>query len=366
MNIKIGEKIKELRKKHNITQDKFAEYLGVTSQAVSRWENENCYPDVDLFPAIANFFTITIDELFESDRTQKRQKELRQKIYQKNIHGYTEEAITLAREALKEFPNDYDIMDSLNNLLYCKDSTANKEEIISLSNRILEDSGREYLRYGVIQTMAYTYCNAGENLKAKEMADKCPSIWCSRESMMSRVTIGEEKIIYTMEEIASGCQLLTRAINSLAKQNYNFNGLKKEKQRIMIQEKVIQIYKIIFDDGNFGFYNNSIAHTYEEMAENYILLNEYDKSLECLEKAADYFISYEDCADDESKFTAILVSEITNPPGHFHNKPSNLTYDFINDRLLKKELYMPVRENERFKSVIEKLIPYAKAEQYVE
>ena len=364
MNIKIGEKIKELRKKHNVTQDKFAEYLGVTPQAVSRWENEDCYPDVDLFPAIANFFSITIDELFESDRTQKRQKELSHKIYKYYSGGYLDDAIALARKALKEFPNNYDIIDTLSHVLFMKDKVANKDEIISLSMRILDDSGREDLRYGVLQTMAFTYSDAGEHEKAKEIADKCPSIWCTRISLLSRVTKGEDKIKYTMEEIQEGCQYLTRAINSLARQDYDFGGIPKEKLKIMMYEKSLQIYNIIFDDGNLGFFNISAAQTYMEMAENYILLTEYEKAFECLEKASDYSISYEKCAGDESKFTAMLASKITNPPGHMHSKPSNLAYDIINDELLKKDVYSAIREDKRFKAIIDKLSSYAKAEQY--
>lgn len=56
MNIKTGEKIKFLRKKAGITQERFAEYLGITPQAVSRWESENCYPDIECLPGIADFF----------------------------------------------------------------------------------------------------------------------------------------------------------------------------------------------------------------------------------------------------------------------------------------------------------------------
>jgi DNA-binding transcriptional regulator YiaG len=47
MIIKIGEKIKELRKKADVTQERFAEYLGITAQAVSKWEVESGYPDIE-------------------------------------------------------------------------------------------------------------------------------------------------------------------------------------------------------------------------------------------------------------------------------------------------------------------------------
>lgn len=64
MDQKIGLQIAKLRKEQEITQTALAEYLSVSSQAVSRWENGISVPDICLLPQIAAFFSITIDELF--------------------------------------------------------------------------------------------------------------------------------------------------------------------------------------------------------------------------------------------------------------------------------------------------------------
>ena len=61
--IRIGEKIRLLRKKSDVTQDRLAEHLGVTPQAVSRWESGVCYPDMNYLPAIADYFSVTMDDL---------------------------------------------------------------------------------------------------------------------------------------------------------------------------------------------------------------------------------------------------------------------------------------------------------------
>ena len=73
MQIRLGEKIRELRKRNGRKQEDLARALGVTSQAVSRWEANGGYPDMEMIPAIANYFGITIDELFgyESDRASR-------------------------------------------------------------------------------------------------------------------------------------------------------------------------------------------------------------------------------------------------------------------------------------------------------
>ena len=64
MQITIGKNIKDLRKRDNRTQEDLAKALGVTNQAISRWESNGGYPDMELVPAIANYFHVSIDELF--------------------------------------------------------------------------------------------------------------------------------------------------------------------------------------------------------------------------------------------------------------------------------------------------------------
>jgi len=59
----LNKNISALRKKKGITQEELAERLGVTAQAVSKWENEISCPDIQLLPKIAELFDVSIDEL---------------------------------------------------------------------------------------------------------------------------------------------------------------------------------------------------------------------------------------------------------------------------------------------------------------
>ncbi len=62
--MEIGNQIKVLRAQRGITQEALAAQLGVTAQAVSKWENGAAAPDISLLPAISAYFGVTIDELF--------------------------------------------------------------------------------------------------------------------------------------------------------------------------------------------------------------------------------------------------------------------------------------------------------------
>ena len=70
----IGKKLYELRKQSGFTQDYVAEKLGVSAQAVSKWENDIACPDIMTLPNIANLYGITIDELFKNEEVQSNVK----------------------------------------------------------------------------------------------------------------------------------------------------------------------------------------------------------------------------------------------------------------------------------------------------
>ena len=65
--ISISEKIKDYRRKNYLSQEAFGRLVGVSAQAVSKWESETTMPDIMLLPVIADIFEISIDELFGKD-----------------------------------------------------------------------------------------------------------------------------------------------------------------------------------------------------------------------------------------------------------------------------------------------------------
>ena len=64
MDLNMGSVIKRLRTEHSVTQEELAAYLGISFQAVSKWETGTTMPDITLLPKLAAFFGVRIDELF--------------------------------------------------------------------------------------------------------------------------------------------------------------------------------------------------------------------------------------------------------------------------------------------------------------
>jgi transcriptional regulator with XRE-family HTH domain len=83
MKLNLGTTIRELRRKNDRTQEELAALLGVTAQAVSRWESGEGYPDIMLLSAIAAYFDVTIDDLLDVGAARKVEKF---KAYQAEVH----------------------------------------------------------------------------------------------------------------------------------------------------------------------------------------------------------------------------------------------------------------------------------------
>ena len=107
----IGIKIKELRKKKDMTQEKLAEYLHVSFQAVSKWETGAATPDLSLIVPLARLLDVTTDELFGiSNNVDERQEELL-KIWQETWNtGDTEKRYEIAKIAVSEYPGNFDYL----------------------------------------------------------------------------------------------------------------------------------------------------------------------------------------------------------------------------------------------------------------
>jgi len=69
----IGQFIAVLRKANGLTQQEVADRLNVSNKAVSRWERDECAPDISLLPAIAEMFGVTCDELLKGERSKSEE-----------------------------------------------------------------------------------------------------------------------------------------------------------------------------------------------------------------------------------------------------------------------------------------------------
>ena len=357
MILKIGEKIKELREKKNITQNKMAEYLGITEQAISRWENGGGYPDMEMIPAISNFLDISIDELFEADKKAERLAKIKQDIFSKFADGFIEETIELCRNALKEFPNDYELTYNLFQSLPWE-FDKNKDEIFELGERIMNDCDDYNIKIQTVSIMAEYYMMLG-NDKGEKLAETLPhlnfGINTSKERILSRILPDiNERVKRKKFMLLTLAGEVVNGIDELA------DSLPAD-EKIAVREKAVQVMNILFENGDYSAQNMALHRIYRKMTEDYLRSGEQEKALDCLEKSSEYCIAVEN--NTVFNHTSLLIRDLENNIFVYnHGSPSNISYSFIHDFLLKRDIYSPIRETDRFKAVIANLEQYAKSE----
>ena len=188
--LQLGEKIKSLRKQKNISQEVFANYLGVSFQAVSKWENGNTMPDVTMIPAIASFFGVSTDELFDFNRmeTEKQVEAICHEAYK---YRFTDGAKSekILREGLQRFPGN-DII--LNNLLYTMDYRERADEVITLCKTLIESTKDDSVKYDAARILAACYKENGHDQLVKPTLEIIPEIYFTKLELMATLLEGED------------------------------------------------------------------------------------------------------------------------------------------------------------------------------
>jgi len=107
MKLSVGENIRQLRRSINMTQEQLAEKLNTTYQSVSRWENGTTYPDIELLPAIARIFSVTVDSILgvQDDIKQKNFHDAVKRLKNALFSAEKDEADIVS--LLKEIHRDY-------------------------------------------------------------------------------------------------------------------------------------------------------------------------------------------------------------------------------------------------------------------
>ncbi|MBQ2972720.1 MAG: helix-turn-helix domain-containing protein [Clostridia bacterium] len=195
MELRIGKKIKTLRKKQKLTQEQLADKIGVSFQAVSKWENDIALPDITLIPVLASYFGVSTDEILSYDSFEK----------DREIEGYVCRAAEyretdpnkgweILQEGLKKYP-DNDIL--LNNLLYVMNYSENYgkhwDETLKLASKIIDKTDSDEIKYDALRFIAYSYKAKGDIPSAASALEQIPEIYFTKLSELAFILEGQPK-----------------------------------------------------------------------------------------------------------------------------------------------------------------------------
>ena len=346
MQLNLGTKIRELRRRDGRTQDNLAEALGVTAQAVSRWESGGSYPDMEMIPAIANYFHISIDELFgyHAEREEKIKTILENAtkvltkqgftLYQGSLSEDVEECIDMLRAASEEFPNEPKILLKLAQALYmwgwnkygAKGYTSDSsgiieddidynskniywQEAVRVYEKLLKSNPSSEERKIAIRGITPLYCRMGEYEKAKALANNQNALVICKEVLLPLATVGEEKARYQGERIMALLSNLRLAISEAVATRPAISSSEYGKQILLC---VIKLYETVFIDDRCGFWHWDIGHLYLTLAQ-YEMDNDgsMENVLHYFDKGFDHCKEYERIYNEgEYQYSAPLISAL--------------------------------------------------------
>jgi transcriptional regulator with XRE-family HTH domain len=289
MQLNLGTKIRQLRHRDGRTQETLAEVLGVTSQAVSRWESGGSYPDIEIMPAIANYFGVTIDELFgyQNDREAKIdtiiQKVAAFDIQHDTDDQWVEECLSLLRAGLAEFPTNERLLITLADTLweagwrrntggsfydtdgyihYSYDREKTNQhwaEARKICEYLLENATDHTIYSRAIAILIPLLRNYGETDKAIFYAKQMPGLQESQEYLLTEATDGKLGAEYIASFlIKTAKEFSEQLVNSIISNNKHFDS----DHPIHQITAAIALFDQICDDGNIECYHEFVSKLY--------------------------------------------------------------------------------------------------------
>ena len=241
MIIAIGRKIKELRIKKGLSQKELANYLGVSFQTISKWENDVAMPDVSLIPVIAYFFDVSTDELFDYERinTERRIEEICAEAASLRDDDPAR-AEEILRQGLKQYPANEII---LNNLLYTMRAPERNQEVVEICKSILKVTKLDDVKYDVLRILAETYHAMGEQALVKPTLEQIPEIYFSKVELAAKLLEGKDALEASMLQALLSRDDLLDMLSRAAELYHELGEEEKAEDYAALTKKVYALFE---------------------------------------------------------------------------------------------------------------------------
>lgn len=347
MEINIAGNLKRLRRERDFTQDELAGFLGVSFQAISKWERGDGYPDITFLPVLANFFGVTIDELVGMGEIRK--EECLGKVHaqwkENNANGKNAENILLMRKALKTYPNDYlSMVQLVTSLEKCKaapeETQKNRAEAIGLSERIIAHCPDAGIRNAVLFNICHSYWKSGDTEKAVKRARQLPTIYKTQENALVLFLKGEEKIKVGQRAVTAIVVSLFQQVSAMTDTGHYSAG-----EKITVLKKCCETADILLENNDVPAVLRCKVSAFLKLADIAWKQGNKDSAIGFLQSAAD------------NALKSIRLPQSSKPASLLANsmKTENVTTGNFRKlqmgKILSEQKYDPLRSDIRFKKI---------------
>ena len=330
----IGTNIYSLRKSKKLTQAQLAEKLGVSEQAVSKWENDISAPDVSLFPLIASFFSVSIDRLFDY-HLNSYAEEVQQIIRDSENSGELRRSIEIIENGLARYPNSPDLKSQLAHMLFMLylnlmplsneegcEGVPNEceraiERAVALCRDVADNCDEVSKADNALDILRNIYCELGDYQSALNAIEKI-----SPENYLSKIFGKAQVLAYKNDgEFAKFSE--RRLLESYLTMNLLFSLKHRtlmesgEYEKSLCWSSAHEKLASVFDDGCPGFFMPHSIWTIVGKAQAYKMLGDKENCLLQLKRVAELMTLMDpDAGADDyqiSRRNPMYFSSLTDP-----------------------------------------------------
>ena len=339
----ISESIRALRRARGLTQEALAEKLGLTSQAISKWESGATLPDVSMIVTLASIFEVSADVILgiSPDSQEREVKETRRYLEENDVTN--RECIDCWNAIATRYPNNYTARLELGEAY---EWIPDYDSAIRQYERIIEGCTDTELRAQAMCRLVGCFSLSGRSADAIKLAQSAPTISASREYMLANISDSpnyKHDRQYLLEFCAQTIPFLL-----MYGQDYETPD-----DMIRACESALTVLDTVYYD---GFNDKFCAYIYVQI--HY----EYAKSLACAQRYDEMFAQLERCFEVTDAKESLPTGTYTYPNNIFINTTS-YTLDAPSeghewDRLaswLENSDFDPVRNEVRFREIVEQI-----------
>ena len=354
----IGSTVKRLRREKNLTQEQLAEYLGVTSRAVSQWECDRTAPDIALIPPLCHVFGVSSDVLLGID-VEKANEEIETVLsddVELDRRGKRAERISLLREANRKYPRDYRIMLRLSDALLnelSRNGSRDYEEVFGLCNRILSECTDSATRYDATETLAVAYGYAGKKEEMLKLAEEMPHAHFSYENFMTYRWTGSADLAKRQSYLGFLLHGLLSTILCLAgHRGDDGTPIFSQKERTALLKLVPDLLKTLFPDGDYRYFaqyaeTGSLCSVADALKEK-----DLETAWRSLDQAAFFSVCF-DTYDPDAPHTSPVLRGFSSE-GWIPEAEGNHSAQLL-AKMTTDEKIAPLRSNPRFDELVKRL-----------
>lgn len=291
MNIYFGEKLKELRLGKKLTQEKLAEFLGVSFQSISKWERGDTYPDITMLPDIASYFNVSIDDLLGINKA-KNEEEIRKRI--REYDNLTDDRLIEEQtyELIEKYPNDFRIqLRYMGFLVFYNKIDDNASKILSIYENIQQNCTVDSIRICAKRYYIHFYELLSKRDDSVFTFDDCEKII----KEMPRMRDGREMYCFSYpadhperdEVIREAIEEEVFLLENTLDHYYFWDERFSLEYKIEILERIIDSLNFLYDDGNYSRMWRKIMYCHGHLGHFYFKNGDIEKSLLNLRKCAE-------------------------------------------------------------------------------